>query len=160
MNNVYLFALCPAGALFQLTQQPQGVVPVRAAKLLRCLIGNAYIGTFCPAVDLTDVVCSKLYAPNSRRLPLRHARDRRRERGCDTTGTAPETTNYSFHGLFFALPRKFNDIPLFQNFVLCTERTPFIRSLFLIPPSLLSAHKLMEQAGFSFIEPFCMKRIG
>jgi len=105
MSGVYLFASCrstdPAGALFQLTQQPQGVESVFAAKLLSCLIGNADIGTFRHSVNLTDIVCSKLYAANPCLLPLRHARDRRRERGCDTTCPTPDTTLHPLPCLLF-----------------------------------------------------------
>jgi hypothetical protein len=73
MSDIYLFASRRTTALpmlcSQLIQQPQGVAPVPTAKRLSHLIGNADIGTFRYSVDLTDIVCSKLYAANPHLLP-------------------------------------------------------------------------------------------
>ena len=65
-----------AGDQFELMEELQGLAPVGAAELFRCLVGTAYRGALRISVEFAEIVRRQLHAPRSRRFSPKHAGDR------------------------------------------------------------------------------------
>ncbi len=87
-------AVLPPRERFQLSKQLECFISVLPAGI-RHLIGTAHRRPVRHAVNHAKVILRQLYAPDACRFSPGHARDVRRERGCDTTGTASGTAKRS-----------------------------------------------------------------